>query len=73
MLDGVITQVEDISEEYFPDFRVHAVVDGRDELFRVWLRTDHNVWAVYGRDGRQLLSTFPTKAEAMSYIGRAAA
>lgn len=73
MLYGVITDVEDISQEELPDFRVRALVDGRERMFRVWLRTDHNVWAVYGDDGWDHLDDFPTKAEALAFIGRAAA
>ena len=59
MLEGRITDVEDISEEYFPDFRVHALIRGRIEVFRVWLKTDHNEWAVYGDDGFRYMSGFP--------------
>lgn len=72
MLDGRITQVEDISDEEFPDFRVHALIRGRIEVFRVWLKTDHNQWAVYGDDGFRYVSAFQTRAEAMAFIGRAA-
>ncbi|MGB7961929.1 MAG: hypothetical protein WCF12_03075 [Propionicimonas sp.] len=72
MLDGVITEVEDISDEEFPDFRVHALIAGQMQVFRVWLRTYHNEWAVYGADGHQYVSAFPTRSEAMAFIGRAA-
>jgi hypothetical protein len=72
VLEGRITDVEDISEEYFPDFRVHALIRGRTEVFRVWLKTDHNEWAVYGDDGFRYMSGFPTRAQAMAFIGRAA-
>ena len=72
MLEGRITDVEDISEEYFPDFRVHALIRGRTEVFRVWLKTDHNEWTVYGDDGFRYMSGFPTRAQAMAFIGRAA-
>ena len=72
MLDGRITKVEDISQEDFPDFRVHALIRGRIELFRVWLKTDHNEWAVYGDDGFRFVSAFPTQAQAMAFIGEAA-
>lgn len=72
MLDGKITHVEDISEEYFPAYRVHALVGGQVEVFHVWLKTDHNEWAVYGDDGFRYVSSFPTQAEAMAFIGTAA-
>lgn len=72
MLHGVITEVEDISDEEFPDFRVHALIGGQMQVFRVWLRTFRNEWAVYGEDGRQYVSAFPTRTEAMEFIGRAA-
>lgn len=72
MLDGRITQVQDISEEYFPAYRVHALIRGQVEVFHVWLKTDHNEWAVYGDDGFRYLASFPTQAEAMAFIGTAA-
>jgi hypothetical protein len=71
VLDGRITQVEDISEEEFPDYRVHALIRGQVEVFHVWLKTDHNEWAVYGDDGFRYVASFPTRAQAMAFIGTA--
>jgi hypothetical protein len=69
VLNGTITKVEDISHEYFPIYRVHALIGGEVEVFHVWLKTDHNEWAVYGDDGFRYISSFPTQAEAMAFIG----
>lgn len=69
VLGGSITDVQDISEEELPAFRVHALIRGQAEVFHVWLKTDHNEWAVYADDGFRFLSAFPTRAEAMSFIG----